>query len=115
MVSRVTESFELTASALPSPDSENPTDEVPNNGADHRLDGNLVWQALKSIRIRTLLYSSIVAVIGSLSFGYTNGFSSPATPDLDKDHGSFNNTLDHDLFNVSHNICMVACEKYSST
>lgn len=66
--------------------------------------GNL-WQALKSVRIRTLFYSSVVAVIGSLSFGYANGFSSPTLPDLDKSRGEhtyFNRTIYHDLFNVSH-------------
>ena len=69
--------------------------------------GNL-WKALKSVRIRTLFYSSIVAVIGSLSFGYVNGFSSPTLPDLDKNNGEntyFNKTVYHDLFNVSHQ-CM---------
>jgi len=66
--------------------------------------GNL-WQALKSVRIRTLFYSSLVAVIGSLSFGYANGFSSPTLPDLDENEGEhtyFNKTIYHDLFNVSH-------------
>ena len=66
--------------------------------------GNL-WKALKSVRIRTLFYSSVVAVIGSLSFGYVNGFSSPTLPDLDKNNGEhtyFNKTIYHDLFNVSH-------------
>ena len=66
--------------------------------------GNL-WKALKSVRIRTLFYSSFVAVIGSLSFGYVNGFSSPTLPDLDKntgEHTYFNKTVYHDLFNVSH-------------
>ena len=68
--------------------------------------GNL-WKALKSVRIRTLFYSSFVAVIGSLSFGYVNGFSSPTLPDLDKNNGEhtyFNRTIYHDLFNVSHKI-----------
>ena len=68
--------------------------------------GNL-WKALKSVRIRTLFYSSFVAVIGSLSFGYVNGFSSPTLPDLDKNHGehtNFNKTIYHDLFNVSHKV-----------
>lgn len=71
--------------------------------------GNL-WQALKSVRIRTLFYSSLVAVIGSLSFGYVNGFSSPTLPDLDKNNGehtNFNTTIYHDLFNVSHDITIL--------
>jgi len=62
------------------------------------------WQAFRSVRIRTVFYSSLVAVIGSLSFGYTNGFSSPALPDLDENEGRhtrFNETIYHDLFNVS--------------
>ena len=66
--------------------------------------GNL-WKALKSVRIRTLFYSSFVAVIGSLSFGYVNGFSSPTLPDLDENSGEhtyFNRTIYHDLFNVSY-------------
>lgn len=68
--------------------------------------GNL-WRALKSVRVRTLFYSSLVAVIGSLSFGYGNGFSSPALPDLDESKGeytSFNRTIYNDLFNVSHSL-----------
>ena len=67
--------------------------------------GNL-WKALKSVRIRTLFYSSLVAVVGSLSFGYVNGFSSPTLPDLDENSDGgytyFNKTVYHDLFNVSH-------------
>ena len=72
--------------------------------------GNL-WKALKSVRIRTLFYSSFVAVIGSLSFGYANGFSSPTIPDLDKnvrEHTYFNRTIYHDLFNVSYEILHTA-------
>lgn len=73
-----------------------------SSSATPRL-GNL-WQALRSVRTRTLFYSSLVAVIGSLSFGYANGFSSPTLPDLDKnteEHTYFNKTVYHDLFNVS--------------
>ena len=66
--------------------------------------GNL-WQALRSVQTRTVLYSTLVAVIGSVSFGYGQGFSSPALPELDKntgEHTYFKKTLYHDLFNVSH-------------
>lgn len=66
-----------------------------------------LWQALKSVGTKTLFYSTLVAVIGSVSFGYGNGFSSPALPDLDKNNGKhtrFNRTLYHDLFNVSYGI-----------
>jgi len=67
--------------------------------------GNL-WAALKSGRVSTLLYSSLVAVMASLSFGYAMGFSSPALPDLDNNEGKhrfFNKTIYHDMFNVSNN------------
>ena len=66
--------------------------------------GNL-WRALRSVRTRTVFYSTLVAVIGSVSFGYGQAFSSPALPELDKntgEHTYFNKTLYHDLFNVSH-------------
>ena len=65
--------------------------------------GNL-WQALRSVQIRTLLYSSMVAVMASLSFGYGIGFSSPTLHDLDANEGKhtyFRKTIYHDLFNVS--------------
>ena len=65
--------------------------------------GNL-WAALRSGRVSTLLYSSMVAVMASLSFGYAMGFSSPALPDLDNNEGKhrfFNKTIYHDMFNVS--------------
>jgi len=65
--------------------------------------GNL-WAALRSGRIRTLLYSSLVAVMASLSFGYAMGYSSPTLVDLDSNvgkHRFFNKTIYHDAFNVS--------------
>ena len=63
-----------------------------------------LWQALKSVRVTTLFYSSLVAVLGSLSFGYALGFSSPALADLAENKGkhmSFNKTIYSDTFNVS--------------
>lgn len=65
--------------------------------------GNL-WQALQSVQIRTLLYSSMVAVLASLSFGYGIGYSSPTLHDLNANEGKhtyFRKTIYHDLFNVS--------------
>ena len=65
--------------------------------------GNL-WAALRSGRVSTLLYSCLVAIMASLSFGYAMGFSSPALPDLDNNEGKhrfFNKTIYHDMFNVS--------------
>ena len=67
------------------------------------LLGNGLCQALRSGRTRTVFYSTLVAVIGSVSFGYGQGFSSPALPELDKNSGEhtyFRKTLYHDLFNV---------------
>ena len=64
-----------------------------------------LWHALRSVRTRTVFYSTLVAVIGSVSFGYGQAFSSPALPELDKntaEHTYFKKTLYHDLFNVSH-------------
>ena len=69
--------------------------------------GNL-WQALRSVRIATLLYSSVVTVMASLSFGYGIGFSSPTLHDLDENEGKhtyFRRTIYHDSFNVSNIIC----------
>ena len=66
--------------------------------------GNL-WQALRSVQIRTLLYSSMVAVMASLSFGYGIGYSSPTLHDLDANEGKhtyFRKTIYHDVFNVSY-------------
>ena len=60
-----------------------------------------LWEELKTAGTKNLFYATLVAVIGSVSFGYGNGFSSPALPDLDKTRNDFNKTLDHDLFNVS--------------
>ena len=68
--------------------------------------GNL-WQALRSVQIRTLLYSSMVAVMASLSFGYGIGYSSPTLHDLDANEGKhtyFRKTIYHDLFNVSYSV-----------
>lgn len=65
--------------------------------------GNL-WQALRSVRITTLLYSSIITVMASLSFGYGIGYSSPTLHDLDQNEGThtyFRRTIYHDAFNVS--------------
>ena len=69
--------------------------------------GNL-WQALRSVRITTLLYSSIITVMASLSFGYGIGYSSPTLHDLDQNEGThtyFRRTIYHDAFNVSGVIC----------
>ena len=66
--------------------------------------GNL-WEALRSVQIRTLLYSSMVAVMASLSFGYGIGYSSPTLHDLNANEGEhtyFRRTIYQDLFNVSH-------------
>jgi len=63
-----------------------------------------LWRALRSVRVTALLYSSLVAVLGSLSFGYGMGFSSPALVDLEDSNGkhtSFNKTIYSDTFNVS--------------
>ena len=72
--------------------------------------GNL-WRALRSVRVTTLFYSSLVAVLGSLSFGYAMGFSSPALVDLEDNKGeytSFNKTIYSDTFNVSEIACQIA-------
>ena len=64
--------------------------------------GNL-WHALRSTQIRPLLYSSMVAVMASLSFGYGIGYSSPTLNDLDGNEGeytSFRKTIYRDTFNV---------------
>ena len=65
--------------------------------------GNL-WHALRSTQIRTLLYSSMVAVMASLSFGYGIGYSSPTLSDLEANKGeytSFRKAIYRDTFNVS--------------
>ena len=64
----------------------------------------------KTGRIVTVLYASLVAVLGSFSIGYVLGFPSPALPDLDENVGKYtrmNESIYHALFNVSHqyNIC----------
>ena len=74
--------------------------------------GNL-WQALRSVRIATLLYSSIITVMASLSFGYGIGYSSPTLHDLDQNEGEhtyFRKTIYHDAFNVSGTICNGSCK-----
>lgn len=61
-------------------------------------------EALRSVQIRTLLYSCLVTVMASLSFGYGIGFSSPTLHDLDQNEGKhtyFRRTIYHDSFNVS--------------
>jgi len=73
--------------------------------------GNL-WRALRSVRVTTLFYSSLVAVLGSLSFGYAMGFSSPALVDLEDNKGkytSFNKTIYSDTFNVSRSMQVKLC------
>jgi len=71
-----------------------------------------IWGALKSVRIKTLLYSVVVTVtITMLAFGYDMGVSSPTLHDLDQNNGRytyFNRAIYHDLFNVSGNNCLVA-------
>jgi len=61
-----------------------------------------------SVRLKTLVYSSLVAVmIAMLAFGYDMGFSSPTLHDLDQNNGKhtyFNKTIYHDVFNVSDNV-----------
>ena len=76
--------------------------------------GNL-WNSLKSVRIRTLLYSSMVTVMASLSFGYGIGFSSPTLHDLNQNEGKhtfFNKNVYHSLFNVS-NTKFIICNMCS--
>ena len=63
-----------------------------------------LWRALRSVKVRTLFYSTLVAVLASLSFGYGTGFSSPALSYLENQNSShycFNKTLHSDIFNVS--------------
>jgi len=58
-----------------------------------------------TIRIKTLLYSSVVVyLLTLLGFGYDIGFSSPALHDLSQNDGKhtyFNRTIYRDAFNVS--------------
>ncbi|XP_065897317.1 uncharacterized protein [Dysidea avara] len=63
-----------------------------------------IYVTLKSVRIKTLLYTSLVAVmITMLAFGYDMGFSSPTLHDLDQNNGEhvyFKKTIYHDVFNA---------------
>ena len=58
----------------------------------------------KTGRIITVLYTCLVAVLGTFSIGYVLGFPSSALLDLDENTGKYtrmNKSIYHSMFNVS--------------
>ena len=103
------DSTESTDSETPRNQSNAPRSSVTiRNQAASTLGRRTIWVTMRSVQIKTLLYSSLVAVmITMLAFGYDMGFSSPTLHDLDQNNGKhtyFNKTIYHDVFNVSDNV-----------
>ena len=102
-------STESTDSETPRNQSNAPRSSVTiRNQAASTLGRRTMWVTMRSVQIKTLLYSSLVAVmITMLAFGYDMGFSSPTLHDLDQNNGKhtyFDKTIYHDVFNVSDNV-----------
>lgn len=90
--SSVTQSLDESLSTF---EIENPLD----NSAGRWKRFKLAWE---KTRTKTITYTTLVAVIGTLIMGYSVGYSSPALPDLKTadPKTSFNKTMHQDIFSA---------------